>query len=132
MAGGAVSWASRRQTTVSLSSTEAEYLTASDTCRQMTWLRTFGSELGDDISRPTPLCVDNQGAIYLAINPVIDRRTKHFDIRHHYVREQVDSGSVEVFYVASGEQLADALTKNVPFSILDRFRRSIGLVSSTS
>lgn len=132
MAGGAISWASRRQPTISVSSTEAEYKAASDTCRQLTWLRTFGSELGDDISRPTPLCVDNQGSIFLAVNPVVDRRTKHIEVRYHYVREQVELGNVEIFYVATVDQLADALTKNVPFSILDRFRRGIGLVTSAS
>ena len=132
MAGGAVSWASRRQPTISLSSTEAEYKAASDTCRQLTWLRTFGSELGDDVTRPTPLCLDNQGSIFLSVNPVIDRRTKHVEIKYHYIREQVELGSVEIFYVATKDQLADALTKNVPISVMERFRRGVGLVSSAS
>ena len=132
MAGGAVSWASRRQPTISLSSTEAEYKAASDTCRQMTWLRTFGHELGDDISRPTPLCLDNQGSIFLSVNPVTDRRIKHVEVRYHYIREQVECGDVDIFYVATADQLADALTKNVSFSILDRFRKGIGLVTSAS
>ena len=132
MAGGTISWSSRRQPTISLSSTEAEYKAASDACRQLAWLRTFGDELGDDTSRPTPLCLDNQGSIFLAVNPVIDRRTKHIEIRYHYIREQAELGSVDIFYVATEDQLADALTKNVPFAILDRFRRGVGLVSSAS
>ena len=132
MAGGAVSWASRRQPTISLSLTEAEYKAASDTCRQLTWLRTFGSELGDDVTRPTPLCLDNQGSIFLSVNPVIDRRTKHVEIKYHYIREQVELGSVEIFYVATKDQLADALTKNVPISVMERFRQGVGLVSSAS
>ena len=132
LAGGAVSWASRRQPTVSASSTEAEYKAASDACRQLMWLRTFGDELGDDISRPTPLCVDNQGSIFLAENPVIDRRSKHVDVRYHFIRKQCELKTVEVFYVSTEDQLADALTKSVSFSILDRFRKHIGLVSSAS
>ena len=132
MAGGAISWASRRQPTVSLSSTEAEYKAASDACRQMMWLRVFGEELGDDISSATPLCMDNQGAIFLAENPAIDRRTKHVEVRYHFIREYSANGNVDIYYVATKEQLADSLTKNVSFSILDYFCRGSGLVSSAS
>ncbi|KAL7280531.1 hypothetical protein ACG7TL_005463 [Trametes sanguinea] len=132
MAGGAISWASRRQPTVSLSSTEAEYLAASDTCRQIAWLRTFGTELGDDMSCPTPLCLDNQGSIFLGVHPVVERRTKHIDIRHHYIREQIKLGKVEVFFVATKDQLADPLTKNVSFSLVEWFRKGVGLVDPTA
>ncbi|KAJ3008491.1 hypothetical protein NUW54_g3138 [Trametes sanguinea] len=59
------------------------------------------------MSRPTPLCLDNQGSIFLGVNPVVERRTKHIDIRHHYIREQVELGKVEVFFVATQDQLAD-------------------------
>lgn len=130
MAGGAISWVSRRQTTVSLSSTEAEYKAASDSCRQLEWLRIFGDELGDNMTAATPLCMDNQGAIFLAVNPAIDRRTKHIDIRYHFIREMVEKGAVKIFYVATEDQLADSLTKNVPRSILERFVVGSGLVSS--
>ena len=106
MAGGAISWVSRRQHTISLSSTEAEYKAASDTCHQMAWLRMFSDELGDDISRPTPLCLDNQGLIFLSVNPVVDRRTKHIEIRYHFIREFVEMGHAEVYYVATSDQLA--------------------------
>ncbi|TFY51717.1 hypothetical protein EVJ58_g10419, partial [Rhodofomes roseus] len=85
MANCVVSWVSRRQPTVSLSSTEAEYKASSDCCRQMAWLRHFGEELGDNMSHPTPLCLDNQGNIFLAVNPAVDRRTKHIEIRYHYI-----------------------------------------------
>ena len=132
MAGAAISWASRRQPTISLSSTEAEYKAASDTCRQLVWLRTFGEELGDDMSRPTPMCLDNQGSIFLSVNPVIDRRTKHIEVRYHFIREQVELGSTEIFYVATADQLADSLTKNVPLAILSKFTQEIGLVAVVS
>ena len=73
MAKGAVSWVTRKQKTVSLSSTEAEYMSLSDTCRQAAWLRSFQQELGFAINKPTPLCGDNQGSIFLAVNPAHDR-----------------------------------------------------------
>ena len=129
MAGGAISWVSRRQPTVSLSTTEAEYKAASDSSRQLAWLRTFGDELGDDISRPTPMCMDNHGAIYLAENPAIDRRTKHVEVYYHHVREYAASGSMKIYYVRSEENVADALTKNVPRSGLDYFVKESGLIS---
>ena len=132
MAGGAISWQSRKQPTVSLSSTEAEYKAASDACRQVVWLRTFGEELGDDISRPTPLCLDNQGSIFLSVNPVTKRRTKPVDVQYHYTLEQAELGTIDIFYVATEDQLADSLTKNVSFSILERFRKAIGLVSPSA
>ena len=81
---------------------------------------------------PTPLCLDNQGSIFLSVNPVIDRRTKHIEIRYHFIREQVEMGSVEIYYVASEDQLADSLTKNVPYSIQAKFVEEIGLVSVAS
>ncbi|CDO74744.1 hypothetical protein BN946_scf184964.g2 [Trametes cinnabarina] len=132
MAGGAISWASRCQQTISLSSTEAEYKAASDTCRQISWLRTFGDELRDDMSRPTPMCLDNQGSIFLGVNPVVDRHTKHIDIQHHYIHEQIELGKVKVFFVATEDQLADPLTKNVLFSIVEHFRDGVGLVDPTA
>lgn len=129
MAGGIISWVSRQQPTISHSSTEAEYKAASDSCRQLAWLRIFGEELGDNLEDPTPLCMDNQGAIFLSVNPVVDRRTKHIDIRYHYIREMVEKGAVSIFYVRTEDQLADSLTKNVPHSILERFVTDSGLVS---
>ena len=132
MANGAISWASRRQPTVSLSSTEAEYKAASDTSRQMEWLRTFGDELRDDMSASTPMYVDNHGAIFLSENPAVDRRTKHVEVHYHFVREYRASGSMEIYYVPSEENLADALTKNVSFSVLEYFVAHSGLVTSAS
>ena len=131
MANCVVSWASRRQPTVSLSSTEAEYKAASDTCRQMAWLRNFGKELGDNMTAPTPLCLDNQGSIFLAVNPAVDRRTKHIEIRYHFIREFYESGETDIFYVASEDQLADQLTKNLPFSSIEKFRSLSGMVSTS-
>ena len=69
----------------------------------------------------------NQGSIFLAVNPAVDRRTKHIDIRYHFIREFYERGETDIFFVASEDQLADALTKNVPLSIIERFRSSSGM-----
>jgi hypothetical protein len=73
------------------------------------------------------LCLDNQGAIFLSVNPAIDRCTKHIEIYYHYIREYYDDGEVDIFYVATANQLADSFTKNVPFLVLDLFRHESGL-----
>ena len=78
------------------------------------------------------MCLDNQGSIFLSVNPVIDRRTKHIEVRYHFIREQVELGSTEIFYVATADQLADALTKNVPLAIQSKFVQEIGLAYVTS
>jgi hypothetical protein len=126
-AQGAVSWLSRCQPTISLLSTEAEYKAGSDCCRQIAWLCSFGWEISDDISHPTLLCLDNQGAIFLSVNPAIDWHTKHIEIYYHYICEFYNNGEVDIFYVATAKQLANSFTKNVPFSVLDFFRHESGL-----
>jgi hypothetical protein len=89
--GAAVSWNSRAQKTRALSSTEAEYMSLSDACRQLVWVHSLLSEMRLHI-RSIPLCGDNQGAIFIASNAVQEKRTKHIDIRYHYIREVVESG----------------------------------------
>ena len=121
LANGPISWVSRRQPTVALSSTEAEYMALSDSSRHACWLRSFISELGYSLP-PTPLCADNQGSIFLASNPAHDRRTKHIDIRYHFIREKVEDGVIKIYHVPSGAQLADALTKSLNHTKFIEFR----------
>ena len=128
LAGDAVTWSSRCQPTISHSSTEVEYKAASDSCRQMAWLRTFLMELGYNMNFRTPLYVNNQGAIFLSVNPAINHCTKHVKIHYHFIREFYEAGQVDIFYVSTNNMLADALTKNVPFSKVTHFCNGIGLI----
>ena len=80
MANGAVSWASQRQKTVALSVGEAEYMELASDRKQAAWLRSFSGEIGYSTKGPTPLCSDNQAAIFLAIDPAVERQTKHINI----------------------------------------------------
>ena len=77
-------------------------------------LRGLLSNLGENLSKATPIFEDNQGAIALAYNPVFHKRSKHIDVRFHFVRERVASGEVELLYVPTAAQLADLLTKPLP------------------
>lgn len=111
MAGGVVSWKSRRQPTVALSTTEAEYMAGADAAREAVHWRSFLSELGFRPTAPTVIKSDNQGSIALTKNAMHHARTKHIDVRHHWIRELVASHQVEVVYVSTEHMLADALTK---------------------
>jgi hypothetical protein len=100
------------QKTVALSSTEAEYMSLSDASRQLVWIRSLMHELRFMIG-PLPLCGDNQGAIFIASNPVQEKWTKHIDICYHYIREVVEQGQVHLFFIPTEKNIADLLTKNL-------------------
>ena len=95
---GIISWLSRQQKRVCLSSTEAEYAGMTETARQLQWIRNLYEEVGFILGL-LPLCVDNQGAIFLASNPAQEGRTKHVQMPEHYIREAVESGEIQLFYV---------------------------------
>jgi len=126
MAGGAISWTSRAQKTIALSSTEAEYMALSDCSRQVVWMHTLMGELGYHL-RPVPICGDNQGSIFIASNPVTEKRSKHIDIRYHYIREVVERKLVEVFFIDGDKNPADLLTKNLGSVKFLLFRPQYGL-----
>jgi len=126
LANGAISWQSRAQKTVALSSTEAEYMALSDCSHQAVWMQQLYSELGLT-QRPTPICADNQGSIFIGSNPVQERRTKHIDVRYHYIRECVEDGKVELFWVPTDENPADMFTKNLGHVKFLQFRSMLGL-----
>jgi len=126
LANGAISWQSRAQKTVALSSTEAEYMALSDCSRQAVWMQQLYSELGLP-QRRTPICADNQGSIFIGSNPVQERRTKHIDVRYHYIRECVEDGKVELFWVPTDENPADMFTKNLGHVKFLNFRSMLGL-----
>lgn len=111
MAGGAVSWSSKKQDSVALSSMEAEYMAAASATREAVWMRTFLSEIRILPTQRIRLLIDNQSAISLAKNTVFHSRTKHIAIRYHFIRKKVDSGEIELKYVPTNWQVADVLTK---------------------
>ena len=114
MAGGAISWCSRQQEVVALSSTEAEYISLCTGVKEAIWLRRLVSNLGikPEVGQgPMLLFVDNQGAIDLAQNGSTNRRTKHIDVRYHFNREAVTKRMVRLKYCPSEKMAADILTK---------------------
>ena len=98
----------------------------SDTARQAVWIQSLLRELGYKI--PTiPICGDNQGSIFIGSNPVQERRSKHIDIRYHYVRQLIIEKKIELFFVEGAENPADLFTKNLGVQKFSKFREQLGL-----
>ena len=127
LAGAAISWSSKKQATVALSSTEAEYIAAAHAAKEAVWLRRLLTELGLNVNSPTILHIDNQSAIAIARNPEFHDRTKHIQIRHHFLRQLVEDQQIVPQYLPTGVQIADALTKGLCREKHDLFSRAMGL-----
>jgi hypothetical protein len=125
-AGAAISWASKKQPTVALSSTEAEYIAACFAAKEASWLDLLFGELGypQEVFR---IESDNQSSLALMSNPVYHDRTKHVDIQYHFVREKVEDGLLEFVYCPTTQMAADSLTKGVPKVKFEQCRRQFGL-----
>src|SRR5882757_5976263 len=111
ISGGEVSWSSKKQTFVTLSSTEAEYMAAAAATKEVTWVKTFLSELDFSKTHTITLQIDNQSAILLAKNVMFHERMKRIAIHCHFIREKLEEGEIPVEYVPTNEQVADVLTK---------------------
>ncbi|KAL8064717.1 hypothetical protein ABFX02_01G109450 [Erythranthe guttata] len=127
--GGAVCWKSSKQSTTADSTTEAEYIAASEAAKEGTWIRKFIQELGviPDASDPVPLYCDNTGAVAQAKEPRSHQKSKHILRKYHVIREIIDRGEVKVERVTSEENVADPFTKPLPRSVHEKHRESMGL-----
>ncbi|XP_019098377.1 PREDICTED: uncharacterized protein LOC109131664 [Camelina sativa] len=106
-----ISWSSKKQRSVSRSSTEAEYRAVANAASELRWICSLLSEMGIVLPVAPVLYCDNVGATYLCANPVFHTRTKHIAINYHFVREFIQAGVLRVTHVSRTDQLADALTK---------------------
>ena len=128
-AGGAISWSSRKQPSVALSSMEAEYMAAAAAAKEATWLKVLFSEIEPSLTRTAvKLFIDNQSAMSLTKNATFHDQTKHIAIRHHYIREKVDEGEIVLEYLPTAEQVADVLTKPLSREKHIRFIEGMGLI----
>lgn len=113
MANGAISWSSKRQRTVTLSSTEAEYMALSTAVCDIMWLKQLAQELDVTDNERTNILCDNESTIKLAKSDAFRPRTKHIDIRYHHLRDNIENGVISINYVSTDTNAADALTKPV-------------------
>ncbi|WVZ51645.1 LOW QUALITY PROTEIN: hypothetical protein U9M48_002767 [Paspalum notatum var. saurae] len=122
-----VSWSSRKQASVSLSTTEAEYIAAASCCSQLLWMKATLSDFRLRFGK-IPLLVDSTSAISVAKNPILHSRTKHIDMSFHFLRDHYEKGDIDLVHVASENQLADIFTKPLEFGAFVRLRGELGVL----
>ena len=120
MSGAAVSWKSQKQMCVALSTAEAEYVALAAAAQEATWLRKLMENLHNSQVEPITIYEDNQSAICIARNPHCHNKTKHVDIKYHYIRDKVQDATIELQYCPTNNMIADILTKGLTY---DRFAR---------
>ena len=125
---GLISWGSRLQELITLSSMEAELVAACNATKHGSFLKQMIQELGLEKDDPLPLFGDNQACLsWVNTDDMVSRRTKHIDVRYHYIREAIQSGLISFSYVNTHDNLADLMTKPLPFATLVKFREALGL-----
>jgi len=126
--GGAISWSAKRQEIISLSTMESEYVAATYAAKEALWLHSLLSQLFDMDLKPTTLFSDNQSAIALTKDHQYHARTKHIDIRFHFICWIIENGSLRLVYCPTNDMVADALTKALPSPKVKHFAKELGLV----
>ena len=122
-----ISWSSKKQATIALSSAEVEYIAATSAACEAVWLRRILGDLQVKAKGSTTLFCGNMSAIAMTKNPVFHNRTKHIKIRHHFIRELVEKKEIELQFCKTDEQLADMFTKALPSEKFTHFREQLGV-----
>ncbi|KAF7768406.1 hypothetical protein Agabi119p4_7649 [Agaricus bisporus var. burnettii] len=126
IANGTISWLSRKQKTVALSSTEAEYMAISDCLQQLIWVSQLLTEIGFEIQTPM-LYGDNMGSLFWSTSEVQEKRSKYIDIRFHYIRELLEQKQISLDWIDGSKNPADVLTKNLEKVKFSLFRSMLNL-----
>lgn len=131
LGNAAITWQSKKQQCVAQSTTEAEYVSAAIAAKEIVWLTRLLEDIGIN-SEKNILYVDNMSAIKLVQNPELHQRSKHIDVRYHFVRDLYEKGVINIKYVRSEDQCADILTKPLAKPKFESMRDSLGLASKKS
>uniref|UniRef100_A0A2N9EWE6 Reverse transcriptase Ty1/copia-type domain-containing protein n=1 Tax=Fagus sylvatica TaxID=28930 RepID=A0A2N9EWE6_FAGSY len=126
---GAISWRSCKQDTTADSTTEAEYIAASEAAKEAVWIRKFIQEFGvvPSIESPITIHCDNNGAIANAVEPRAHKRTKHIEHRFHLIHDIIHKGDVEITHIASANNVADPFTKALPQKVFEKHLDTMGV-----
>ena len=122
-----VSWFSKKQNSISTSTAEAEYIAAGSCCAQVLWIRQQLRDYGIE-EREIPIMCGNTTAIAITENPVLHSRTKHIDVRHHFIRDHLEKKDVMVLYIPTEDQLADIFTKALDSERFAKLRTELGVI----
>ncbi|GAA0167068.1 transmembrane signal receptor [Lithospermum erythrorhizon] len=129
MSSGAVTWCSKKQPIVTLSTTEAEFVAATVCTCQVLWMKKVLAELGYEENVCTQIKCDNSSTIKLSKNPVMHGRCKHIDIRFHFLRDLVKDGVIELIHCGTTEQIADIMTKALKTDSFQKLRTALGVIN---
>ena len=127
MGDGAVAWSSKKQPIVTLSTTEAEYVAATACACQSIWMREVLNSIEEDLCKCVTVFCDNSSSIKLSKNPVFHGRTKHINVKFHFIRDLIKKGDVELMYCRTKEQLADIMTKPLKLEDFVKLRMLLGV-----
>eukprot|EP00253_Pinus_taeda_P006365 PITA_06365 len=130
LGGCLVSWLSKKQSLISLSTAEAKYVTAAASCTQVLWMKQTLQDIQVKFNEPIPIFCDNTNAISISKNPVMHSKTKHIPLKYHFVREQVAKKNIKLEYVSTKEQIADIFTKPLPCEAFEYLRQKLGILPS--
>jgi hypothetical protein len=125
-----VAWLSKKKGSISLSTTEVEYITATTCCTQVLWMIHTLADLEVKYTAPIPIHCDNTSAISVSKNPVFHSKTKNIPIKYHFLREQVTNQIVQVHYIPTTEQIADIFTKTLAKTPFEYLRQKLGVIPS--
>jgi hypothetical protein len=125
---GDVSWSSKKQPTIALSSTEAEYRSEAIIACEVIWLLKPLSDLGQSVDAPIVIYCDNINNILLANNPIYHARTKHIEVHYHFIREKVLVKEIDFIHVSIEDQVVDIFTKGLGTNKLKKFRKMFGVL----
>nr|GEY05131.1 retrovirus-related Pol polyprotein from transposon TNT 1-94 [Tanacetum cinerariifolium] len=123
-----VCWSSKKQNYVSISTAESEYVTVFGCCAQVLWMRTQLTDYGFFYDK-VPIYYDSKSAIAISCNPVQHTRTKHIDVRYHFIKDHVEKGTIELYFVGTEYQLADLFTKSLPEARFKFLVEKLGMMS---
>ena len=121
-----MSWSSRKQSSVAQSTTEAEYVAAASSCSQLLWITYTLNDFGEECSHVSLLC-DSTSAISVVKNPVLNAKTKHIEVRYHFLRDNIEKGKIALSYVPTRDQLADIFTKPLDQATFARLGGELGV-----
>eukprot|EP00253_Pinus_taeda_P012207 PITA_12207 len=127
-----VSWFSKKQSSIALSTAEAEYAVAASCCTQLLWMMQTLQDYQITCTPPISILCDNTSVINISKNPVMHSKIKHIPIKYHFLREQVLEQKVKLEYVPSKEQVADILSKPLPRETFEYLRQKLGVVDASS